>query len=108
MIRFLINSKLFQTVWNGLKRFELQTIVNGLKRFQTVWNSFETAQKVYRPDVWKKAADLLVEEGKLAASDVPSTDGYKPAAADFIDGTEYDGKKPNEYLSKFEIGNKDM
>lgn len=69
---------------------------------------FETAKKVYRPDVWKKAADLLVEEGKLDASDVPSTDGYKPATADFIDGTEYDGKKPNEYLSKFEIGNKDL
>lgn len=69
---------------------------------------FETAKKVYRPDVWKKAAEMLVEEGKLEASDVPDTDGYKPATADFIDGTEYDGKKPNEYLSKFEIGNKDM
>ncbi len=69
---------------------------------------FETAKKVYRPDVWSKAAELLVKEGKLSASDVPSTDGYKPATADFIDGTEYDGKKPNEYLSKFEIGNKDM
>ena len=67
----------------------------------------ETAKKVYRPDVWAKAAELLVKEGKIPAADVPTTDGYKPATTDFIDGIEFDGKKPNEYLTKFEIGNKD-
>lgn len=66
----------------------------------------ETAKKIYRPDVWMKAAKLLVEEGVLSESDIPSTDGYKPATGDFIDGTEYDGTKPLEYLSKFTIGNK--
>lgn len=68
----------------------------------------ETAQDIYRPDIWMKAADLLVEEGHLTKEDIPSTDGYKAATTDFIDGVEYDGKKPNAYLTKFEIGNKDM
>jgi len=67
---------------------------------------FETAKNVYRPDIWEKAAKLLVDEGKIPATDVPVTDGFKPATPDFIDGTEYDGKKPNEYLKKFAIGNK--
>ncbi|ABG59235.1 CmpA/NrtA family ABC transporter substrate-binding protein [Cytophaga hutchinsonii] len=65
-----------------------------------------TARKVYRPDVWMSAAKLLVQEGVLKESDLPSNTGYKPATADFIDGTEYDGTKPNEYLKKFKIGNK--
>ncbi|WP_163322755.1 CmpA/NrtA family ABC transporter substrate-binding protein [Draconibacterium mangrovi] len=68
----------------------------------------ETAKKVYRPDIWKKAATLLVEEGKIPASDIPETDGFKSVTTDFIDGIQYDGKKPNEYLTKFDIGNKDI
>ncbi|MFK7901112.1 MAG: CmpA/NrtA family ABC transporter substrate-binding protein [Cyclobacteriaceae bacterium] len=67
----------------------------------------KTAQNVYRPDVWKKAAALLVAEGKIPASDVPVTDGYKTPTADFIDGTEYNGKDPIGYINSFEIGNKD-
>ncbi len=68
----------------------------------------ETAKKVYKPEIWIKAAEALVAEGKIPASDIPVTDGFKPITKDFIDGTEYDGRKPNEYLSKFEIGNKDI
>jgi nitrate/nitrite transport system substrate-binding protein len=68
----------------------------------------DTAKKVYKPDIWLKAANLLVEEGKIPASDIPETDGYKPPTTNFIDGIEYDGKKPNEYLGKFKIGNKDL
>lgn len=68
----------------------------------------ETAKKVYRPDIWLKAAEILVQEGKIPASDIPETDGYKPVVSDFIDGVPYDGKKPNEYLTKFSIGNKDI
>lgn len=68
----------------------------------------ETAKKVYKPEIWLKAAKLLVEEGKIPASDIPETDGFKTPTSDFIDGIEYDGKKPNEYLAKFTIGNKDM
>lgn len=68
----------------------------------------ETAKKVYKPEVWIKAAQLLVAEGKIPSEDIPTTDGFKTPTVDFIDGVEYDGKKPNEYLTKFKIGNKDM
>ena len=67
----------------------------------------ETIKKIYRPDIWKKAADLLVAEGNIPASDIPNTDGYKPATTDFIDGTNYDAKDPIGYINSFKIGNKD-
>lgn len=68
---------------------------------------FETAQKVYRPEIWLAAAKELVKEGKIAESDIPQTDGFLPPSSDFIDGIEFDGKKPNDYLKKFAIGKKD-
>ena len=64
----------------------------------------ETARKVYRPDIYRKAAEDLVAEGKIDASEIPETDGYKPADSGFIDGVVYDGRKPNEYLAKFDVG----
>ncbi|NCG05098.1 MAG: ABC transporter substrate-binding protein [Bacteroidetes bacterium] len=70
------------------------------------WYS-ETIKEIYRPDIWKKAADLLVAENLIPASDVPDTDGYKPATSDFIDGTTYDAKDPIGYINSFSIGNKD-
>ncbi len=66
----------------------------------------DIAKKVYLPKVWREAAEELVKEGKLAKTDIPETDGYKPATGDFIDGIVYDGKKPNDYIKKFKIGNK--
>ncbi|WP_159024003.1 CmpA/NrtA family ABC transporter substrate-binding protein [Formosa sp. L2A11] len=68
----------------------------------------ETIKDIYRPDIWEKAAALLVEEGQIPAKDIPTTDGYKPATTDFIDGTVYDAKKPIEYINSFSIGNKDQ
>ncbi|MGY6648754.1 CmpA/NrtA family ABC transporter substrate-binding protein [Wenyingzhuangia sp. IMCC45574] len=65
------------------------------------------AKDIYKPGIWKKAAELLVKEGKIPATDIPQTDGYKPATADFIDGTKYDGKDPIGYINSFKIGNKD-
>ena len=65
----------------------------------------EMAKKVYRPDIYMAAAKMLIAEGYLLESEVPETDGYKDPDSGFIDGTVYDGRKPNEYLSKFEIGN---
>ncbi len=67
----------------------------------------ETAKKVYRPDIWKDAASLLVEEGFLSASDIPDTDGYKAPTSDFIDGNTFDAKDPIGYINSFTIGNKD-
>lgn len=67
----------------------------------------ETAKKVYRPDIYLKAAKLLIEEGHLKKAEIPfGTDGYKKATKDFIDGIEFDGKKPLEYLKKHKIGHK--
>jgi nitrate/nitrite transport system substrate-binding protein len=66
----------------------------------------DTAKKVYRPDIYMKAANELIAEGKAKASDFPTDKetGFKPASADFIDGISYDGTKPNDYLAKFTIG----
>jgi nitrate/nitrite transport system substrate-binding protein len=66
-----------------------------------------TAKEVYKPDTYLKAAAALIKEGKLKEDEIPKTDGFKPPTNDFIDGIEYDGTKPNEYLKKFPIGLKD-
>jgi nitrate/nitrite transport system substrate-binding protein len=65
----------------------------------------EVARQVYRPDVYLRAATLLVEEGKAAKTAFPfDTDGFRPPTSDFIDGIEYDGRAPNAYLERFAIG----
>ena len=64
-------------------------------------------KEIYRPDLWKSAAEALVKEGKIPATDIPATDGYKPATKDFIDGKLFDGKDPIGYINSFSIGNKD-
>ncbi len=67
----------------------------------------QTIKEIYRPDIWKKAADMLVSEGHITSSDIPETDGYKEVTSDFIDGKTYDGKDPIGYINSFSIGNKD-
>jgi nitrate/nitrite transport system substrate-binding protein len=67
----------------------------------------ETAKSIYLPSVWEAAAKELVAEGKIPATDIPATDGYKAPTSEFIDGKTYDGKKPLEYIAQFKIGNKD-
>jgi nitrate/nitrite transport system substrate-binding protein len=64
----------------------------------------ETAKRVYRPQTYMAAAQALVAEGKAKAADFPQTDGFKGPQDGFIDGVVYDGRKPNDYLSKFRIG----
>lgn len=65
----------------------------------------ETAKKVYRPDIYLKAARMLVEEGKVKEADFPwATDGYREPTSAFIDGVTYDGRKPNDYLNRLAIG----
>ena len=67
----------------------------------------ETARSVYLPDIYLKAAKMLVEEGNADEADFPwDTDGYRAPtpAADIIDGIAYDGKKPNDYLNSLSIG----
>jgi nitrate/nitrite transport system substrate-binding protein len=68
------------------------------------WYS-EMAARVYLPAIYLQAAEQLVAEGKARREDFPfGTNGYRPPTADFIDGVEYDGRKPNAYLEKFAIG----
>ncbi len=69
----------------------------------------ETARKVYLPEVYMQAANALIAEGKAKAGDFPAKgdklgDGFKGPQDGFIDGIVYDGRKPNEYLTKFKIG----
>ncbi len=67
----------------------------------------KVAKDVYRPDIYLKAAKLLVDEGHVAKADFPwDSDGYKDPtpAADIIDGIAYDGRKPNAYIDSLSIG----
>jgi nitrate/nitrite transport system substrate-binding protein len=65
----------------------------------------ETAKAVYQPEIFLQAAKLLVSEGKAKPEDFPwQSDGYRAPTKEFIDGIEYDGRKPNAYLAKLSIG----
>jgi nitrate/nitrite transport system substrate-binding protein len=65
----------------------------------------ETAKKVYRPDIYLKAARMLVDEGKVKSADIPwTTDGYREPTNAFIDGITYDGRTPNAYLNALSVG----
>jgi nitrate/nitrite transport system substrate-binding protein len=70
------------------------------------WYS-KTASEVYRPDIYRKAAHELIEQGLVSADEFPDFDketGYRKPQTEFIDGVTYDGTKPNAYLDQFAIG----
>ena len=70
----------------------------------------ETAAKVYRPDIYAKAAQSLIAEGLMDAADFPDFEtetGFKPPQTEFIDGITFDGTKPNAYIESFPIGLKE-
>ncbi len=65
----------------------------------------EAAKSVYKPDVYKAAAEALIAEGKATADQFDfDADGYRDPSADFIDGVAYDGTKPNAYIDSLTIG----
>ena len=65
----------------------------------------KVASKVYQPEVYLKAAEALIADGKAKRSDFPfGTDGFKKPQTEFIDNVTYDGRDPNGYLAKFPIG----
>ena len=67
----------------------------------------DLAAKVYRPDIYAKAAKSLIKEKLAKASDFPdfaTETGYKPVQDEFIDGVAFDGTKPNAYIDSFPIG----
>jgi nitrate/nitrite transport system substrate-binding protein len=68
----------------------------------------ETVRRVYRPDIYRTAAQMLIDEGHLSPDEVPSSpDGYRPPTEDFIDRLTYDGRNPVGYLNSHAIGIKD-
>lgn len=70
----------------------------------------EMAEKIYRPDVYMRAVEELIDDGEFTEEDfaeayaVHESGGYKAPTDEFIDGKTYDGRKPNEYIRSFEIG----
>lgn len=67
----------------------------------------ETAQSVYRSDIYLKAARLTVDDGFADEADFPwDSDGFKDPtpAEDIIDGIRFDGRAPNAYLESLPIG----
>ncbi|MGQ9365746.1 CmpA/NrtA family ABC transporter substrate-binding protein [Azospirillum sp. ST 5-10] len=65
----------------------------------------EVARKVYRPDIYRRAAQMLVDEGKIKKTDVPwDSDGYRAPQSEFIDAIPFDGRTPNAYIDSLPIG----
>jgi nitrate/nitrite transport system substrate-binding protein len=65
----------------------------------------EVARSVYKPDIYLAAAKLLVAEGYVDEADFPwDTDGYRDPTDEFIDGVEFDGRRPNAYIDSLTIG----
>lgn len=64
----------------------------------------EVARRVYRPDVYRAAAQELIASGAMAASDLPAETAYAAGASSFIDGVVFDAAQPNAYLAQFAIG----
>jgi nitrate/nitrite transport system substrate-binding protein len=63
------------------------------------------ARQVYRPDIYLNAAELVIAAEHARRADFPfDTDGYRHVTDEFIDGIEYDGRRPNAYLEKLTIG----
>ncbi|PVY77329.1 nitrate/nitrite transport system substrate-binding protein [Tamilnaduibacter salinus] len=67
----------------------------------------ETAKKVYRADIYEKAAKSLIADGTLPASAFPDMDKdniVRPRQGELIDGVPFTPKSPNAYIDRFEIG----
>jgi nitrate/nitrite transport system substrate-binding protein len=65
----------------------------------------ETAKSVYRPDIYRAAAEALIADGHATPEMFDfDADGYREPTADFIDGVTYDGTQPNAYIDSLTIG----
>lgn len=64
-----------------------------------------TAKQVYRPDLYKAAAEALIADGLATAGDFDfDADGYRDPTDAFIDGIAFDGTQPNAYIDSLPIG----
>jgi nitrate/nitrite transport system substrate-binding protein len=70
-----------------------------------------TAKAAFDTTLYQQAAQQLVAEGKMKASDFPNfkeTTGIKtPNQYKFVDNKLFDANSPNKYLEQFKIGYKD-
>jgi len=114
--RALATGKVSRDQWQALNYSDAIWYLTQMRRWGQISESkpdswyMDIAKKVYRPDIYTQAAKSLIAEGKMSADEFPdfaSEDGFKPPQSEFIDNVTYDGRKPNEYLSKFPIGLKD-
>jgi len=67
----------------------------------------DLAKKVYRPDIYQKAAQSLIDEKLANSKDFPdfaTENGFKAPQKEFIDDLVYDGNTPNAYIDAFKIG----
>ncbi|SEM92520.1 nitrate/nitrite transport system substrate-binding protein [Gemmobacter aquatilis] len=65
----------------------------------------ETAKSVYKPELYKAAAEAVIADGHATAEMFDfDADGYREPTAEFIDGVTYDGKTPNAYIDSLTIG----
>jgi nitrate/nitrite transport system substrate-binding protein len=63
------------------------------------------ARAVYRPDLYRRAAELLVAEGLAARDEFDfAGDGYRAPSSAFIDGIAFDARRPNAYIDSLPIG----
>lgn len=68
---------------------------------------FDLAKKVYRPDIYARAAQSLIADKLAYPADFPdfsAEKGFKPPQTGFIDGVVFDGSQPNAYIDGFAIG----
>ncbi len=67
----------------------------------------DIAKKVYRADIYKQAAQSLIDDGLLSAADFPDLDAEnfeRPQQGELIDGVTFTPRTPNAYIDSFAIG----
>ena len=65
----------------------------------------ETAKSVYRPDLYKRAAEAVIADGNATAGMFDfDADGYRQPTSAFLDAVSYDGMSPNAYIDSLGIG----
>jgi nitrate/nitrite transport system substrate-binding protein len=67
----------------------------------------QTAARVYRGDLYAQAAQSLIDDGVMNASDFPDFDAEnfeRPFQGELIDGVPFTPREPNAYIDRFDIG----
>jgi nitrate/nitrite transport system substrate-binding protein len=69
---------------------------------------FETARAVFRPELYRAAAEALIREGHVTREEIPAaTDGFRAPHPPDVSGVAFDGRQPLAYLKAQKLGNTD-